>query len=381
MKYLGVLFLLIWVGQAIAQNAWTQLNSMPAEGRHRTTGFSIGNKGYVGLGHYNSGPAGNIAKADIWEYDPGSNSWTQKADYGYGATYGAVAFTIGNKAYVGAHVYGSSQFFAFDPIANSWSLIAPVPGGSSDQTAFALGDKGYFVSPSTLYEYDAVLDTWTQKAFTPVSVSSWSKSFVVDDKAYLLTASGSLYEYKQSNNSWLSRAYFPGESIGGWTTMEMNGKGYVATGYVQFLSPTSRECWEYDPATNSWQQMQDLPGATRRFASSFSINNKGYVCTGTSGTNMSDLWVFDALLSTPELKESIEIEIYPNPSTDYITVKCNTNNELKIKIFNAAGELVLKDSKLDNEQRFHKSDLGTGLFIYAISDENGNLANGKFIFN
>jgi hypothetical protein len=40
--------------------------------------LAIGNKGYVGTGQY----AGSLA--DFWEYDPLSNTWTQKANFGGG---------------------------------------------------------------------------------------------------------------------------------------------------------------------------------------------------------------------------------------------------------------------------------------------------------
>ena len=38
---------------------------------------------------------------DFWEYDPAANTWTQKADFGGTARYGAVGFSIGSKGYIG----------------------------------------------------------------------------------------------------------------------------------------------------------------------------------------------------------------------------------------------------------------------------------------
>ena len=59
---------------------WEKRADFGSNARHRGTGLSIGNKGYFGLGHYN-GAGPNIVMSDWWEYDPATNSWSQKADY------------------------------------------------------------------------------------------------------------------------------------------------------------------------------------------------------------------------------------------------------------------------------------------------------------
>ncbi len=56
-------------------NVWTQKAGVGGTPRHAAIGFSIGSKGYVGMG------LGSGAK-DFWEYDPSTNVWTQKADFG-----------------------------------------------------------------------------------------------------------------------------------------------------------------------------------------------------------------------------------------------------------------------------------------------------------
>ena len=81
-------------------SAWTQKANFGAIARHRTTCLTIGNKIYMGLGHYN-GAGPNVLFDDWWEYDPATNAWTQKADYLGGVCYHAAGFTIDNIAYVG----------------------------------------------------------------------------------------------------------------------------------------------------------------------------------------------------------------------------------------------------------------------------------------
>ncbi len=362
---------------------WNQKASIPAEGRHRTTGFSIGNKGYIGLGHYNSGPLGNVAKADIWEYSPADDSWTQKADYGGGATYGATAFTIGNRAYVGAHVYGSQEFYEFNPQSNTWSIIAPCPGGSSDHPSFTVNDRGYFIGTNALYEYEPTFNTWITHGSTPVSVWSWDKAFSVDGKGYLLTDNG-FFEYKPSTDNWAMRAQFPGEAVGGWSCFGINGKGYVATGYISFLNPTSRQTWQYDPQVNEWHQLADLPGSTRRFSASFKIGNKGYLGTGTNGTNLKDFWEFDETLVAEENSHQVNLTVFPNPTVDDLFIQFSDfifTDIITIDIYNQSGEIVLQQNLNQANNKIELKHLSKGIYFYNIYASNEDLKQGKIILN
>ena len=365
--------------QVIAADVWNQKSNLPAEGRHRTTGFSIGNKGYMGLGHYNSGPNGNITKADIWEYDPTNDSWTQKADYGGGATYGATAFTIGQFAYVGAHVYGSSEFYKFDPIANTWTLIAPCPEGGSDHCSFSLNGKGYFIGPNNYYQYKPTNDAWALMGPNPTYVGSWSNAFSVGEKGYLLaTNGGGLYEYKEINNSWIYRTSFPGEAQGGWSNFVLNGKAYICSGYIAFLNPTSRQLWEYNPGTNGWNQMEDLPGATRRFSSSFSISNKGYIGTGTNGTNMSDLWEFDQVLTTTSYSPNALTLVVNQAAKSIKLYGDDFNQTKKIEVFNLQGQLVSTSENYLTSTDIQLGHLPQGIYICVCTKENQIVFSQKF---
>lgn len=60
-----------------ATNAWTQKADFGGTPRFLATGFSISGKGYIGTGDGTTGYT-----KDFWEYDPMTNIWTQKADFG-----------------------------------------------------------------------------------------------------------------------------------------------------------------------------------------------------------------------------------------------------------------------------------------------------------
>lgn len=84
-----------------AQDTWTQVANFGGTARYGAVGFSIGSKGYIGTG-YDTG-----YKNDFWQYDPATDSWTQKADFGGSARYFAVGFSIDSKGYIGTGDDGS----------------------------------------------------------------------------------------------------------------------------------------------------------------------------------------------------------------------------------------------------------------------------------
>ena len=97
MKRVNILFSFLFLATiSLAQGPWSQKASMGGLQRHRPFTFTIGMRGYLGCG-WN----GVTMYGDFWEYDPGSNTWQQKADYPPGPRLSAFGFAIGNKFCLG----------------------------------------------------------------------------------------------------------------------------------------------------------------------------------------------------------------------------------------------------------------------------------------
>ncbi|MBK8925854.1 MAG: T9SS type A sorting domain-containing protein [Crocinitomicaceae bacterium] len=355
--------LVLTIIETKASSAWNQKAHFGGVGRHRGTGLCIGNRGYMGLGHYN-GAGPNVLFQDWWEFDPSSNTWTQKANYPF-PSYAAASFAIGTKGYVGTGVSAGNNFYAFDPIANTWTAIQPVPLGTTDQVGFSVNGKGYYLYGTQLYEYNADLNTWTTKAPVPFSPSSWCSSFTIGEKAYIKSGL-SLYEYKSTTDEWTVRAIFPGLATGGAAAFAVKGKGYIVTGYIGWLSELSGEVWEFDPATNTWNQLDDFPGANRRFSSGFAIGDKGYVGIGTTGTNMRDFWEFDELLEL-DSEQELHVKVYPNPASEYCIVDGMKSGDYAI--INSSG-CKLISGKIDGVTTVDISNLSAGIYFIELSERN-----------
>jgi len=140
-------------------NVWTQKADFTGGGRDNAVGFSIGNKGYIGTGSLING----LNENDFWEYDPVSNSWTQKANFAGEGRIDAVGFSIGNKGYIGTgcnYIAGSGvnsfyqDFWEYDPVSNSWTQKADFAGGTIDNVVgFSIANKGYINYLQNFYEF------------------------------------------------------------------------------------------------------------------------------------------------------------------------------------------------------------------------------------
>ncbi len=124
--------------------------------RGSASSFTIGSKGYVGIGGNNG-----IEKKDFWEFDPVGNTWTQKADFGGTAREQATQFAIGIKGYIGTGYDGStwtSDFWEYDPSSNTWTQKAEFGGTARyDGIGFSVGGKGYI---GTGYNGTYLNDFW-----------------------------------------------------------------------------------------------------------------------------------------------------------------------------------------------------------------------------
>ena len=350
MKLTNVLLSLALVSLStqLFAGGWIQRSNFGAVGRHRATGFSIGNKGYAGLGHYN-GTGLNVIYKDWWEFDPATNSWSQKADYignnGNG-NYGVISFGLDNLGFVGGgQINTSPEFYKFDPIANTWTPAAACPSAPSNLYGFAIDNNGYYISWNTMYKYDPVLDQWTTLPTLPFSVGSWSSAFSIDGIGYVKDYYD-LWKYDPVTGLWEQKAASPGSAVSASVSFTHMGKGYVVSGFTGAWSDVVSEVCEYDPVNDSWVLLDEFPGSSRRFAVGFTVGNRSYLGLGTNGTNFSDFWEFTGTIGLEETENPLEITAFPNPASDQITIKHTLNQDFTLTITDPSGRIILEEQAI-----------------------------------
>lgn len=367
-------------------SGWTQKANFGAVGRHRATGIAIGTKGYMGLGHYN-GAGPNIVKKDWWEFDPATNSWTQRADYignnGNG-NYACIAFGMDEYGYVGGGQVGTDlNLYRYDPVNNQWTLMGPMPTQYLNREGFVINNKAYAMSGSTLSEYNPATNSWSTKNPMPFSVWSWNAAFTIDGKGYV-KSNLSMWEYKPLIDEWVSRTSFPGLADAGGASFTQNNKGYFICGYDGGFSQVQSEFWEFDPATNAWTQLPDFPGSARRFCSAFTINNRSYFGIGTNGTNFNDFWEFNAsqvYASVDQFENDIEFSFGPNPSSDWIRFTSEKLHDYSIEIFSLQGQQIAHVEATNGECLFSKNELPAGTYVFRVMETNQIRYTNRFILN
>jgi hypothetical protein len=296
---------------------WTRKADVGRIGRQGAVGFSIGNKGYLGTGvSYVVNQINNattfIFHDDFWEFDPVANVWTQKANFPGGPRWKATGFGIGNKGYLGTGLtdndYNNSNndFWEFDPVTNVWIQKRNFGGGLRQAAVgFSIDKKGYIGTGgdqvnlvSDFWEYDPANDIWTKKADYAGNQSRGSAvGFNIGNKGYVGTGSGNnvtsdFWEYDPAIDAWVQKTSFPGNARQGAVGFGIDNKGYIGTG-VGSSSVVYNDFWEYDPLINTWAQKANFSGGARCFAIGFSIGNNGFIGTGTTnGPLGNDFWEY-----------------------------------------------------------------------------------------
>ncbi len=301
----------------VLSGTWTQMAQIPqnpaySDQRYYGIGFAIGNFGYMGFGTDNGRDY-----SDLYQYDPVSNSWTQKTSLGLGME-DLVSMVIAGKAYIGIghdrdSVANTRQFYAYDPASDTWTKKADFPGPARQNAfAFSIGGLGYvglgFGAPTPAYpngnyydvwQYDPTLDTWTQKANFPAGgdVPNYLTSFSPDNQTGFVVGGGDyswggtnlavviVWRYNPVSDSWTQMQNLPSKGMLFASSMVVNGNAYVLGG--------SQECWKYNQTSDSWTQVAFF--GTRLAGSAFGINGKGYFGMGQNPYSIPtylDLWQF-----------------------------------------------------------------------------------------
>ncbi len=283
------------------ENAWTPKTGFGAVERTGAIGFSIGGKGYVGTGFGNTGSSYPSDLKDFWEYDPSTNVWTQKADFGGGNRSFAVGFSIGRKGYIGTGNY-QKDFWEYNPSANIWTRKTDFGGpGRSDAVGFSIGNKGYIGTgydpndpnyyKKDFWEYDPATNAWTRKANFKGTERVGAVGFSIGNKGYIgtgydvnITNKKDFWEYDPSVNVWVKKADFAGKGRYNAVGFSIGRKGYIGTGFGEDTlgySSNKNDFWEYNQFTDNWTRKADFGGIGRSEATGFSIGRYGYIGFGT----------------------------------------------------------------------------------------------------
>ena len=147
-----------------ASDSWSPIVSYPGDGAVDMPAFSIANYGYAGLGQFY--PPANTVFDDFWQYNPATNQWNQKTSYLGSARDETAYFSIGSKGYIGLGGLNGpiSNIFYFD----FWEYT---PDSTTAIEEFQVSGFGFQVSPNPAKDFITISSTLGVKEKTTVTIT------------------------------------------------------------------------------------------------------------------------------------------------------------------------------------------------------------------
>lgn len=369
--------------ETIAQGAWTRKADFGGTARFAAASFSIGTKGYIGIG---SGASTYLK--DFWEWDQTTDAWTQKANFGGTARFAAVGFSIYTKGYITTGYDGTGELkdlWEWDQQNNTWTKLTDFAGNAcAAAVVFVIGNKGYFATgygvQNDFWEWDPATNIWVQKANFPGFGRNQAIGFSIGTKGYIGTGTiptipatylKDFWEWDQATNTWIQKSDFPGIERSIAVGFSIGSKGYVGTGgdgtYAFY-----QDFWEWDQTTDTWTQKTNSPGLPRKYATGFSIGNKGYIGMGYDSTSMlRDFWEFDPNGNgVNDIENRISLSLFPNPfSTQATLLSDNLLSNAALTIYNSRGQAVKQITGVSGRSiTLHRDNLPSGLYFLSLRE-------------
>jgi N-acetylneuraminic acid mutarotase len=232
--------------------------NLPGPPRSLAFGMTIWNNGYL-IGGWTDPSNGQQYLLDVWEYDPATDSWTQKNNFPGNPKIWAGGFAIGNIAYYGLGYEGPNShpvdWWQYDPTADGWTRKADFPHILySLNYGFSIGGTGYLLiygNYQNWYSYDTTADQWAAKTPNPAYIDANGMSFTVGNQGYYLTRTGffnQTWVYDAPTDSW-SRNTSPNVMRAGGVGVVMNTRLYIGLGSLDALPYGSwpTDWWEFQP--------------------------------------------------------------------------------------------------------------------------------------
>ena len=259
----------------------------------------------------NVGPCFSCPPGLVYEYDPGADKWTKKkpipvrVHHQAQAGYNGKLYIFGGCVRAISGEGGTTNAWEYDPVADAYKALAPIPGKRCSPQAEEVGGKIYLIGGLEPMEngmgtrvtgrnqmYDPATNTWTERSPMPTS-RNHAFSGVVNGKIYVIggrigagnipatTNIDVVEEYDPATNLWgVVKQRMPTPRSGGGAAT-YNGKIYVSGGELQNrqLSAAFRALEAYDTLNDTWEILPSMPSARHGNAAGF-IGNKLHQVSG-----------------------------------------------------------------------------------------------------
>jgi uncharacterized repeat protein (TIGR01451 family) len=179
-------------------DTWSEVALFPGQIRGASFVFSISDKAYMCMGINGAGEH----LSDVWEFDSNTNLFTQKNNFPFQNRWGGSYFSINGKGYVGMGNLNwnfvdpnGKDLYEYDPLTDTWTQKAslPAPQGRYATAGFSINSYGYvlcgegtnpLVNYDEFWRYNPADDSWTLMPGYGAGGQNYLKSFVIGDVCY-----------------------------------------------------------------------------------------------------------------------------------------------------------------------------------------------------
>jgi hypothetical protein len=130
------------------------------------------------------------------------------------------------------------------------------------------------------------------------------------------------------------------------------------------------QLWEGNPADGTFIQLSFYSGPTTQpsqvFERPMKVWNNNLYVEGTTTAEGYELWKFGTgTLGVDEVTLDDKIQIYPNPTQDYVKFNIENSEVYQIDVFNSIGQQI--DLRMDNKT-IDFTSVPTGIYYITISN-------------
>jgi len=288
---------LLWSANALAQGRWVKGAPFP-EPSEEVYGIAANGKLYV---------FGGIApvfrsKGLVYEYDPATDKWTKKKPMTLPSHHVALVEYRGKIYVIGGFVLPANgepawepinNTWEYDPPADSWKALAPMPTKRGSPSAVEFGGKIYVIGGAGMHPgskltamtangphrslsvnevYDPATNKWETRSPMPTA-RNHAAIGAVNGKIYVIggrvgaafmgvaTNIDVVEQYDPASDQWGAVGARMPTARSGVAWGVYNGRIYVAGGEFQNgqMAAAFRAFEAYEPATNRWFIMPQMP--------------------------------------------------------------------------------------------------------------------------
>jgi N-acetylneuraminic acid mutarotase len=310
---------------------WSRKAVFPPGTRSNAAGFAIDPYGYVTCGRSYGTTPGQML--DLWQYNPSTDTWTQKSNIATFTREHCVSFVVNGKAYVGGGTSTAaptltpylSSMREYNPTSDTWTNKAAIPdvnnppfatNGRGFATAFAFGAYGY------------------------ISNGIGNGSLLTDTR-----------QYNPNTNTWASVSTPFGSIVGG-TGISQNNKGFLCFGQAGVGQTTFNTIWQLD-STLVWTPKSNFTGLTRKFTLGFTVGCNAYILGGLNynssntpaNTPLVDFWKSECNtlpISLLDFQSVCSLDDFQNVKVTWRTASESNSKSFIVRI-------ILDDKVYENE--------------------------------